>query len=570
MHDHRQSVITFVSRLLCVAIISFHAVPCAAQRTPVPQSASKKTTPPSSATLPFATQPAEQNETLLTPVPAPPLDSLGRSTPHGTVLGFLRAAEAQDYPRAARFLDSKLSEKQTEQLAIQLKALFDLNSSADLESISRSSKGNIDDALRISREKIGTIITPSGSLSILLDRIDRPNESPIWLFSQETLALVPAAYASTQHKDISHYFPQWTSRVRILSVPLWRWGIIAIALLLALVLAKLLARLVLHLLRLPFRHRTVPGLEATTLKLNGPNFGLILALLIRIGADYTITALGHHYWIVASVLTAAISTAWLLMRLVDIGTAFAVHRLFLQNQIERITAVGLVARLLKILIVIILGIFLMTMAGVNVSAVFAGLGIGGIALALAAQKTLADLFGGISIVMRGAVRVNDYCTVAGQTGTVEEIGISALRLRTLDRSIISIPNSKVAEMELENFTMRDQFWMHQNFILRFDTPHATVQRVLKDIATVLTSRADIDASTARVRIVQLAPSGPQIEVFAYFKRPGGNYNDFLEEQEKIILEIMRVVEEAGTSLTSPVGIIRLDSERPPSQRPAAR
>ena len=217
--------------------------------------------------------------------------------------------------------------------------------------------------------------------------------------------------------------------------------------------------------------------------------------------------------------------------------------------------------MLKILIVIVLIIILLTLARVNVSALFAGLGIGGLAIALAAQKTLADLFGGISIVMRGAVRVQDYCTVAGKTGIVEEIGISSLRLRTLDRSVISIPNSKVAEMELENFTMRDQFWIHQTFTLRFDTSHTTVQKVLDDIFAILTHRPDIDESTARIRVVRLTPAGPEIEVFAYYDRPGGDYNSFLAEQEKVLLEMMRLVEEAGTSMTAPIGVVRLDSER---------
>jgi MscS family membrane protein len=162
--------------------------------------------------------------------------------------------------------------------------------------------------------------------------------------------------------------------------------------------------------------------------------------------------------------------------------------------------------------------------------------------------------------MRGAVRVNDYCTVAGQTGTVEDIGISSLRLRTLGRSVISIPNSKVAEMELENFTMRDQFWIHQTFTLRFDTPYATFQRVLTDIAAILNRRPDIDSTTARIRVVRLTPAGPEVEVYAYYNKPGGNFNSFLEEQEKVILEMMRIVEEAGTSMTTPIGVIRLESE----------
>jgi MscS family membrane protein len=496
------------------------------------------------------------------PTPPPP-DPLGRSTPYGAVLGFLRAAEAQDYARAAKYLDSRLPEKQSEELALQLKSLLDLGTATELqtETLSRQPEGNLKNELPATREKVGVVTTPAGQLDISLDRVARPNEGSIWLFSHETLDRVPSFYASTQHKDFSRYFPAWTSRVRILSMPLWRWSVIFIAILFDLLIANLFARFVRRILRISLRRHLTPKVDSAIVKLNGPIFGLILALVQRIAADYAITALARHYWILGSILTAVFSTAWMLIRLTDIFISFFTQRLLLQQHIERITFVGLISRLFKILILIGLIIALLTLAGVNVSTLFAGLGIGGIALALAAQKTLADLFGGISIIMRGAVRVNDFCTVAGKTGTVVDIGISSLRIRTLGRSIISIPNSKVAEMELENFSMRDKFWIHQTFTLRFDTPHSTVRKVVNDIAAILTDRPDIEVATPSVRVTRLTPAGTELEVFAYYNKPGADFNSFLEEQGKVILEMMRVVEEAGTSMTTPIGVVRLETEK---------
>jgi MscS family membrane protein len=209
----------------------------------------------------------------------------------------------------------------------------------------------------------------------------------------------------------------------------------------------------------------------------------------------------------------------------------------------------------------VLVIVLLNQAGVNVSALVAGLGIGGIALALAAQKTLADLFGGLSIIMRGAVRVGDFCQIAGIMGTVEDIGVSALRLRTLDRSVVSIPNSKVAEVSLENYSLRDQFWLHQIFTLRFDTPHDIMKIVLDRFAQLLLSNPEIDKNSARARLINLTPTGPQIEVFAYFRRPGADMAAFLAEQEKLLLKMMSAVEAAGTSLAAPIGVLRMEPEK---------
>ena len=191
----------------------------------------------------------------------------------------------------------------------------------------------------------------------------------------------------------------------------------------------------------------------------------------------------------------------------------------------------------------------------------AGLGVGGIALALAAQKTLADLFGGLSIIMRGAVRVGDFCQIDGIMGTVEDIGVSALSLRTLNRSVVSIPNSKVAEVGLENFSLRDQFWVHPVFTLRFDTSSEVMKVVLSQLEQIVKSHPEINPNSARARLINLTPTGPQIEVFAYFRRPGADMAAFLEVQEELILKMMAAIEAAGASLSTPADALR---PQPPS------
>ena len=221
-----------------------------------------------------------------------------------------------------------------------------------------------------------------------------------------------------RHREISSYFPEWSTRIRFLAIPLWRWAGIFIAVGICLLSATLLTRLLVWLLRLLSRSRFTStvftsAVEHTVSKLRAPIFGLMLAIALEIANDYALTALGRHLWSVIATFVALISGAWIIVRVSDILASFLAHRLTLQMQVERATFIGLLARLFKILVGIILFLVLLTEAGVNVSALLAGLGIGGIALALAAQRTLADLFGGISIVMRGAVRVGDFCTIDG-------------------------------------------------------------------------------------------------------------------------------------------------------------
>lgn len=508
--------------------------------------------PPAAAPEGTATTPAPA------PPPPPPPDQLGRTSPYGCVIGFLRAAESKDYKIAAEYLDGKRTDQQAEQLVVQLKYLLDQGMSTGIDAISRSPTGSTKDQLRVSRERVGTVKTPKGEIEVLLDQVQRPQEPVVWLFSQETLRQVPAAYASMQHKNYEDYFPGWSRQITFLSVPLWRWAVILLTVVLQLLIAALLTRGLLWVLRVILRRQLTPGIERAVLSLRGPLFGLLLALLVRFAGEYAITALGRHFWDKIALLVVWVSGGWLLVRLTDIVVSYARQQLLLRMQVERVTFVGLIGRLFKLLIGIIVVLGLLALAGVNISALLAGLGIGGIALALAAQKTLADLFGGFSIVARGAVRVGDFCQIDGVQGTVEDIGTSSLSLRTLDRSLVSIPNSKAAEVKLENFAMRDQFWLHQTLTLQFNTPQMVVKTVLDRILQLLALEPEIDKQSARARLIGFTTSGPQIEIFAYFLMPGADWAAFLAVQEKILLKIMSIVESEGTSFAAPVGVIRME------------
>jgi MscS family membrane protein len=559
-HDNFASRCAIPCALLWLIIVLIFSVSIGAQ------TASKKkrpANPPETNAAPAATTPA-------VPTTPPPPDPLGRATPRGCVLGFLRAAENKDLATAAKYLDSKKSEEQNEELARQLKALLDRGTSTDLKILSRVPEGDLNEDLRNSRDRIGVISTPSGPLDVLLDRVQRPNEQPIWLFSQDTLRQVPEAYASLEKVeeplDLSTYFPAWMRRVELFTVPLWRWTAFLIALLLVLLMASLLTRILLWLLRVVFRSRMTQSMEWAVLKLKGPTFILMIAIVQRVIGTYSSTALARHRWIGGSAVTALIGAAWLMMQSADIFQSYVRQRYIVQTRVEKLTFLGLLTRMFKIFVCIILVIILLTQAGINVSALVTGLGIGGVAIAFAAQKTLSDLFGGISIVMRGAVRVGDFCTIAGRQGTVEEIGISSLRMRTLDRTVVTIPNGKVAEMDTENFAMRDQFWLHQVFTLRFDTPSAVLQRVLNGMVQILKSHPNIDPTSARARLIQLTNAGPQVEVFAYYRKPGADFAAFLAEQEPIILQMMKLVEEEGTAMVAPTGIVQMPTAQTSGSR----
>ena len=107
--------------------------------------------------------------------------------------------------------------------------------------------------------------------------------------------------------------------------------------------------------------------------------------------------------------------------------------------------------------------------GINPTTALAGLGVGGIAVALAAQKTLENLIAGISLITDQAVRVGDTFKLVDDVGTVEEVGLRSTRIRTLDRTLVSVPNGQIANMSLETLSARDKFWFHPVIGLRYET-----------------------------------------------------------------------------------------------------
>jgi MscS family membrane protein len=207
-------------------------------------------------------------------------------------------------------------------------------------------------------------------------------------------------------------------------------------------------------------------------------------------------------------------------------------------------------RKLLLCVVFLLGfIFLLQNLNVNVGAMLAGLGIGGLALALAGQKTVENLFGGVSLVMDQPARVGDACNFGGSSGTIEDIGLRSTRIRTADRTILTIPNSKLAEMQIENISARDRILLKATIGLKYETTPAEFRTVLDAARTLLDNHADI-APGSRVRFVTFTQTSLDIEIFAYVAT--SDYTKFLEIREEIYLRLMDIVNEQGAGFASPV------------------
>ena len=172
------------------------------------------------------------------------------------------------------------------------------------------------------------------------------------------------------------------------------------------------------------------------------------------------------------------------------------------------------------------------------------------ALAFAAQKTLENLFGGIMIISDRPVRIGDACKIGDITGTVLDIGLRSTRVRTLDRSIVTIPNGQLATMNLENFTLRDKYWFRPTILLAQETTTGQMQAVLHKLRDLLEKDDRVESGTARVRFTGLGSASQNTEISAYVFAT--NLEEFLAIQEQLLLRILEIVESAGTALAIPV------------------
>jgi len=289
--------------------------------------------------------------------------------------------------------------------------------------------------------------------------------------------------------------------------------------------------------------------DAVMIKLRGIRNPLML--LFSAGAIYIISLgsaslLTRLFWTFLASTTAVVGLTWLFLYLIDVGAEIIEAR----RPEAANAAVRLSATLMKALAILIgLVIIFYYFAGINLTAVVAGLGIGGIAVAFAAQKTIENFLGGLFLVWDKPIRLGDYCKAGEHAGTVEHIGLRSTQIRTLARTVVSIPNGQLSSISVENFAMRDRFLFKHTLNLRYETTAEQLRFVLAQIRELLYQHPRVDSATARVRFIGFGQSSLDLEIFAYVLETVPE--TFLAVQEDLLLQIMNLVESSGSGFAFP-------------------
>jgi MscS family membrane protein len=292
---------------------------------------------------------------------------------------------------------------------------------------------------------------------------------------------------------------------------------------------------------------------------SGPAWLFLGAVVHRILASYLgLPLLPRHYYNQLVAIAVIVGTFWLLWRIV---------RWFLKRVRNRALARGhsgtgslmlLGERIVKAVVIMMALFLILSVLGFNLSTALAGVGIGTLAVGFGAQKTIENLFGGVSVLGDEVIRVGDVCKFGDRTGTVEDIGLRSTRVRTEERTLLAIPNGTVATINVENLSRREKILFKTVLGFHLDTSADQLRAALAEIRRVLTSNPKVEGSSVRVRLIELASSALNVELVCYVLTQ--DFNEFAEVRENLLLQIMQFVEDSGASLAKPSQMLYLSPD----------
>jgi len=490
--------------------------------------------------------------------PEPPADTLGRSSPRGAVLGFLAAARKGNSAIAALYLNTPLRGADAEAQAHQLAVVLDRRLPARLNQLSDEPEGSLPDPLKPDQDLVGTISTANGDLDIMVERVDRGKAGKVWLFSRNTLQSIPGVFEELGPPAVETILPEFLVKTQLATIPLFEWlAVLGVPLLY--LLTGLLGRFIGWAVRTCGRYLNRSPGPANPQPLPPPIRLLLVAfsiywLISRVG----LSLLARQFWAAAIFILVLVACIWLLMLLNRWGEGYVLARH--PSMSGSAAVLRLARRAINGLLFFAGVLFALHHFGVNPTAALAGLGVGGIAVALAAQKTLENVIAGVSLIADHAVHVGDTLKLGDIVGRVEDVGLRSTRIRTMDRTVVSVPNGQIANMSLETLSARDKFWFHPLVGLRYDTTPAQLRSIVTGVRQLLGVHPKLDSPSVRVNFLRLSASSIDMELFAYVFAI--DWVDFLHIQEELLFSVMDIIKQAGAEIAFPSQTMYLAAHSP--------
>lgn len=299
--------------------------------------------------------------------------------------------------------------------------------------------------------------------------------------------------------------------------------------------------------------------DELAVRVGGPVSMLLAAQLFRLSLSWIPVGEAHRSMLLDLIGLFTIASAmWAAFRAIDVVASVLARRPWAVNRPASRSLLGLGARFVKVAVLAMGAVVALSQLGVSVASLIAGLGIGGLVLALAAQRTVENVFGAVSIGIDQPMREGDFVRVYDFVGTVEQIGLRSTRIRTLDRTVITIPNGELANQRIESFTARDRIRLACTIGLEYGTTATQLRSVLTALEKILRGHPKIWPDAVVVRFKQFGESSLDIEVMAWFRT--SDWGEFQAIRQEVLLDFMHAIERAGASIAFPTRTINISSE----------
>jgi MscS family membrane protein len=488
-----------------------------------------------------------------------PEDALGRGNPHDSIIGYLEAANAFKWEKAAEYLDLRnlpedVAELGGPELARQFNHVLSRAVWFDDYSVTEAADGVQGDGLPAYRDELLTVNTSEGPVPIWLQQVPRGDGAKIWKLSNRSIALIPELYEefsfSPPVERVRGWFPEDAA---FLGIEAFKWFIVIFVALLSWPVFYVIGLVLCRIFSSPERE-IYPLVKKV---FTGP---LVLISILIVGQK-TIVKLGAGVYAQETMKAQTLSTIAL------VWVIWAILNLFKNYQQTKLMAIGRpgaaklmqpLTTLFKILTLVFGLLFWLNNIGVNITTVLAGLGVGGLAVALALQKPLEDMMGALTIFTQAPIRVGDFVRYGAETGTVEDIGLRTTRLRTLTNTVVSIPNARIASIETENLSYRTKIRYWPTLRLRYDTSPAQIREVTANILRMLEQDERVYDDPLRVRFTDFDEDAILIKVHSFAKTT--DFTEFLEIAEALNFGTMEIVKAAGARFALPGKSIYLEGE----------
>jgi MscS family membrane protein len=470
-----------------------------------------------------------------------------QATPLSTVLGLRDAIQRSNFSDAAKFLDlrylpEELAEYTPEQLVQALSYVWGQHNIFDISSISDDPEGHLDDGLPSYRDQIGSVTISTGSVPIFLQRVPGGKDGKIWKLSNATVAEIPEMWSELGYSPAAIFLKNILPPFTIFGMENWQIVATVLFFIFAWPLAALASNgLVKIALLIP--NRFPLGIKSF---FKWPMRFFLFVIIARVLVDLLGLSLTARVFMESSGVDY-VAYGVLLMGFVSLIRDYQIRKLQHANKEQYAALLKPIARIVKVILVIIISLVWADSVGYNMSTILAGLGVGSVAIALAAQKTIENIIGAITLYTARPVNPGDLCRFGTIVGTVEDIGLRSTTIRTLNRTLVVIPNSVFAAQEVENHSKRDRIRFFHELRITLVAPDK-IDAALEDIRKLFREHTDVMEETISVRFSRIDNGDAILRLDAGVRTT--NYQEFLAVAEVLNLGIMESVQSVGASVTS--------------------